>query len=99
MVLVELFDTSTEADININSILRSLVIPDDLMQPVLPKVCATPQNPHTIQAPSFITGICAAPNQSYMTCKTGSRISREEDGRSDAFHTISDPSLFGALSS
>ena len=36
---VELFDTSSEvADININTVLRSLVIPDAEMVPVLPKV-------------------------------------------------------------
>ena len=35
---VELWDTSSEdADININRILRSLVIPDEEMVPVLPK--------------------------------------------------------------
>ncbi|KAJ7361831.1 tudor domain containing 1 [Desmophyllum pertusum] len=37
-VSVELFDTSSEvADININTMLRSLVIPDEEMVPVLPK--------------------------------------------------------------
>ena len=36
---VELYDTSSEvADININIMLRSLVIPDEEMVPVLPKV-------------------------------------------------------------
>lgn len=36
---VELYDTSSEvADININTMLRSLVIPDEEMVPVLPKV-------------------------------------------------------------
>ena len=36
---VELWDTSNEgADININRLLRSLVIPDEEMVPVLPKV-------------------------------------------------------------
>lgn len=38
-VSVELWDTSNEgADININRLLRSLVIPDEEMVPVLPKV-------------------------------------------------------------
>ena len=36
---MELYDTSSEvADININTMLRSLVIPDEEMVPVLPKV-------------------------------------------------------------
>ena len=36
---VELWDTSNEgADIHINRLLRSLVIPDEEMVPVLPKV-------------------------------------------------------------
>ena len=36
---VELFDTSSDvADININTMLRALVIPDTELAPVLPKV-------------------------------------------------------------
>ena len=37
---VELYDTSSEVDININAMLQRLVIPDVDMAPVLPKVTA-----------------------------------------------------------
>ena len=37
---VELYDTSSEVDININAMLQRLVIPDVDMAPVLPKVKA-----------------------------------------------------------
>jgi hypothetical protein len=35
---VELFDTSTDMDININEIMRSLIMPDEDLTPALPKV-------------------------------------------------------------
>jgi hypothetical protein len=38
LVFIELLDTRTDANIDVNAVVRKLVIPDEELKPVLPKV-------------------------------------------------------------